>query len=323
MGIISTRLYRKFEKAKNQKIINIKELYETEKKIDEDIKTIKTFEQLESDHHPFHAAYVSTQNLVSFAVEALTTFSELDEYSKKYGKAETDYMPDYPPMSPVTKSFFTFWAYFDLRFGPDKETIGTCFLDLSEILQIEKGMVELIRKLNATRMGIYAHRGHCKDGSIILYEIFTHEEFRCYSVTEYQGTEGEIWLVRLAPPPFNMSDLYITITTPYIIYNTGQKDWEDYFDRVLPKTGINPPILAYNELMKYGLIPDYWSEYVFQAYSNYNKKAILLSGIPDKPGDLPHFNPDTGINLSEILSKEEKKKAVEKYLKKQKKSKKK
>jgi hypothetical protein len=131
-------------------------------------------------------------------------------------------------------------------------------------------------------------------------------------------TGGEIWLVRLVPPPFGMGDLHINITTPYIIYNTNQKDWEDYFERVIPKVGKNPPIRAYNELMKYGLIPDYWNEYVFQAYANHTDIIIFLPGIPDKSEDLPHFDPDSCscIDLSKIKTREEKKKVMKKFMKK-------
>lgn len=321
MGRISAKLRKIFDNIRNKKIIDIKDLHDAKKKSEEDLKTVKSPQDLGSDYHPFHAVYISTQNLVSLLAENLTSFNELDEFSRKYEKAEDTYIPDYPPMSPNTKSLFSFWAFFDLRFGPDKETIGTCILDLNDILQIDQGTIELIKNLQESRLGIYIHKGCNEDGSIMLCEIFTNKEYRCYSATKYQGKEGEIWLVRLAPPPFNMSDLYITITTPYIIYNTNQKDWEDYFDRVLPKMGINPPVLAYHELMKYGLIPDYWNEYIFQAYSNFIDTAIFLYGIPDKSEDLPHFYPDSCINLSQIQSKQEKKKAVKKFMKKQRKKK--
>jgi len=323
MGRISVKLRKLFVDIRNQKIIDINDIHEAKKQSEENLKSVKTHRQLGSDYHPFHAVYVSTQNLVSVLAENLTAFDELAELSIKVEKAQDTYMPGYPPMSPVTQSFFTFWAFFDLRSGIDKETIGTCILDLNDILQIDEDTIELINNLQSSRMGIYIHKGCNEDGSINLFEIFTHKEYRCYSATKYQGEENEIWLVRLAPPPFSISDLYITITTPYVIYHFNQKDWQDYFKRVLPKMGINPPLLAYNELMKYGLIPDYWNEYVFQAYSNHIDTAIFLYGIPDKSEDLPHFNKKTCIDLSQIQLKEEKKKAIKKFLKKQKKRRKK
>lgn len=319
MGRISAKLRKQFNEIKNQKIIDIQALHQAKKKSEEDIKSINRPEDLGHDYHPFHAVYISTQNFVSVLAENLTAFDELDAFSRKVEKAEDIYMPGYPPMSPVTQSLFTFWAFFDLRVGIDKETIGTIILNLNDILQIDVDTIELIKNLQESRLGVYLHNGCNDDGSITLYEIFTHKEYRCYSANKYQGNKGEIWLVRLAPPPFNMGDLYITITTPYIIFNTNHKDWEDYFKRVLPKVGKNPPILAYNELMKYGLIPDYWNEYVFQAYFNHTDIIIFLHGIPDKSEDLPHFNPATCIDLSNIQTKEEKKKVIKKFMKKKKK----
>ncbi len=59
--------------------------------------------------------------------------------------------------------------------------------------------------------------------------------------------------------------------------------------------------------MKHGIMPDYWNEYVFQAYSNYRKDAVFLHGIPDKPDSLPHFDPAStiGFDLSKVRSENE------------------
>ncbi len=82
--------------------------------------------------------------------------------------------------------------------------------------------------------------------------IFTNKKYKCYSTSKYTGEEGQIWFVRVVPPPFEINDQYIAITTPYVILETSQRDWENYFERVLPKMAIHPPVLAYNELLKYG-----------------------------------------------------------------------
>ncbi len=322
MGRISNKLKKNFTNLKNQKIINIDDMRKAQKQSEEDLKTIKTPQQLGADYHPSHAVYVSTQNLVSLIAENLSGLEEMDEFAKIVTKSEDTYMPGYPPMSPVTNSVFTFWTLFDLRFGVDKETIGTCLTEIGEILQIEEGTIELIQNLQSSRMGIYEHQGTDENGDVYLYEIFTHKRYKCYSSSSYTGKEGEIWLVRIAPPPFEINDQYIAITTPYVILGTSRRDWESYFERVLLKMAIHPPLLAYNELLKYGLIPDYWNEYIFQAYSNHLDNVIYLFGIPDRPQSLPHFNPDTCIDLSQIRMKEEKKRAVKKFKKRQKKLKK-
>ena len=194
-------------------------------------------------------------------------------------------------------------------------------VDLGTTLQLNAGTIELIKNLQSSRMGFYENQGSDADGNVYLQEIFTDRKYKCYSSSKYTGKTGQIWFLRIAPPPFEINDQHIAITTPYVIYNTSRRDWEDYFERVLPKLAIHPPLLAHNELLKYGLIPNYWNEYVFQAYANHLENAIYLAGIPDKPESLPHFDPSSSIdiNLSQIPGKEDKKKAIKKFTKKQKK----
>lgn len=59
----------------------------------------------------------------------MSELPEFDPYCEIVGPAEEEYMPNAPPHSPLTRSYFTTWAFFDVRFGPDGETIGTCLLD--------------------------------------------------------------------------------------------------------------------------------------------------------------------------------------------------
>ena len=57
-------------------------------------------------------------------------------------------MPSYPPISPVTTSYFTMWAFFDVLFGQSHETIGyiaaaPLFLCGSAALCVKKGTDKL------------------------------------------------------------------------------------------------------------------------------------------------------------------------------------
>ncbi len=104
MGIISTELRYRVSQVKSQQIIQIADIYKAHEKSEEDIKTIKTPGQFEGDMHPSHAVYASTQNIVSYLAENLSVLPELEEYHKIAGHAEDEYMPGYPPMSPLTKS---------------------------------------------------------------------------------------------------------------------------------------------------------------------------------------------------------------------------
>ena len=66
--------------------------------------------------------------------------------------AQETYLPSGPPWSPLTGSSFTTWAFYDLRFGPDRETIGTCLLDAGEPLGLGPDGTEAIGRMSQTRI---------------------------------------------------------------------------------------------------------------------------------------------------------------------------
>ena len=74
----------------------------------------------------------------------------------------------------------------------------------------------------------------------------------------------------------------------YVIIDPGERDWQRFFERTLPKTGIGNTWQAYRHLMKYGLELRYWCEYVFEAYVNYKTSLVYLRGLPDVAGSRPH-----------------------------------
>ena len=91
---------------------------------------------------PLHAVYVAVQNVTSVFAERVSV-SPVRPLLPWSSKAEETYMPCGPPMSPLTGSYFTTWAFFDLRFGPDQETIGTCLLDVGELLGLGPEEIEV------------------------------------------------------------------------------------------------------------------------------------------------------------------------------------
>src|ERR1700677_2096226 len=110
-------------------------------------------------YDPVHAAYIAAQNFTGLFMEEVTKYPEFDAYWKIYGPAQKEYMPGGPPISPLTKSFFTTWSFFDLRTGKCREIIGTCLLDLGEVVEMDPFMTETIRQFQDSRMGIYEHEG--------------------------------------------------------------------------------------------------------------------------------------------------------------------
>jgi hypothetical protein len=148
------------------------------------------------DLDPLHAVHVAAQNVTSVFAERVSQLAEFDSYYQLAIRAEDEYMPGGPPMSPLTMSYFTTWAFFDLRFGPDGETIGTCLLEVASPLGLSEEVTQVIRLMSETRMGIYEHCG-IEGGRCLLRELITDDEFDCYVPAGYPGKTGELWFVRL------------------------------------------------------------------------------------------------------------------------------
>ena len=235
---------------------------------------------------PLHAVYIAVQNVTSFFAERVSGFREFEPYYQLVAQAEEEYMPGGPPMSPLTTSYFTTWAFYDVRFGPDQETMGTCLLDVGDLLGLEPGAVAAIGLLNESRMGIY-ERGGSSEGRCRFRELITNDDFDCYVPVGYPGREGELWYVRLCPPIAPVT-YHVALTTPYILLGFGKSDWMAYLSKSL--IGLTAPEnrRRLHELLKYGREPNQWNEFILLAYLNHQFDAIFLTGIPDVRGSLPH-----------------------------------
>lgn len=239
-------------------------------------------------HDPLHAVYIQAQNLTSVFAEAVSELEELHEYAEIVGDAEEDYMPEGPPISPLTRSYFTTWAFFDVPFGRERETVGTCLLDLADRLGMEEWLAGVVRNYQGSRMGIYEHRG--RSGSRVrLRELITGRELTCHPTSGYRGRKGQLWYVRLCPPVAELTDYadyHIVVTTPYVLQNAGRDDWTAYLKKNLAPG--RPAEEALHEFLKYGPERYHWHDFVLQAYTRHQYDAIFLSGLPDVKGSLPH-----------------------------------
>ena len=151
---------------------------------------------MKEGHDPIHAVYIHVQNIASVFAENVSPLPELGALTRIVEKAEDKYLPAGPPMSPLTRSYFTTWAFFDVQFGPDHETMGTCLLDLSDLLDMDPRIVEAAREFQQSRMGVYEHLGSAGGGGR-LKELITDREIVCYCTSGYAGRPGEL-LVRPA-----------------------------------------------------------------------------------------------------------------------------
>lgn len=290
MGQISGRLLTQLMNARNQQVVSLRDYMKGVKHAQEQQGTVNTVPQLlKKGYDPLHAIYVSAQNFVSLISEELSNFSELNPFIKIAERAVEEYMPQGPPISPLTGSYFNMWLMFDARFGVSRETMGTCLLDLGKPLGIPGDMLEVISLMQASRMGIYEHCGF-RGNHVILRDLADGVEYISYVGSRYNGQKGQLWFARIFPPPQGIVDYHLVFTTPYVLL-ADKQDWVEYLNRAILKVkvrGPRPISEMIHQLMKWGFNANYWNEFVFLSYSNYQTEAVFLAGIPDKPESLPH-----------------------------------
>jgi hypothetical protein len=286
MGMIGEALVSQVNKF--AKIASLADYAGNLQNIGVDPNSVKDVKQLIDDGlDPLHAAYVAMQHLVSLFAESVSVLPELKAYCDIAGPAEEEYIPKGPPLSPLTGSYFTCWAFFDLQFGPDKETIGTCLLDVAEYLDYSADMDRVLELMQNSRMGIYEHCGSQR-GRIWLQELISQKNYLCHIPAGYSGGKGQRWLVRIFPPINDSFDYSVVFNTPYVLMDQTKDDWIVFVKRTLLGMGEPDNAKAFYTLMKYGLETNYWNEYIFQAFHHNQNNAIFPTGLPDVKGSLPH-----------------------------------
>jgi hypothetical protein len=216
--------------------------------------------------------------------EQLTALKEMAPFVDIISQAEDLYVPSAPPMSPLTTSYFTCWAFFDACLGPASETIGTTIFEVGATFGMHPDLLRLMRLMQDSRMGFYIHRGGESDASI-LEDLVTGDVCRAIVPAGYKGQKNENWYVRLLPPPFPGGKEHVAFTTPYIVVHPDFSEWLAYFRRTFPAPA---GFADYEGHMKYGPTREYWNNYVFEAYVNHQADAIYLAGLPDIPESRPH-----------------------------------
>jgi hypothetical protein len=245
---------------------------------------------LSGDCDPCHALYIFAQNVASILGEQISGMREAKGYVRIIGAAEDEYMPSGPPMSPLTVSYFTMWALFDARFGSSRETMGTCILRATREFDFPPWLSEIFGLMQKSRMGFYVHCG--MDGELVrLREVGTEETVTCHVPAVYAGRSGQIWFVRLLPPPNAQCRHHIVFITPYVIESNTEQDFVDYLERELARMEAKKPLKVDDHLdylLKYGPDANHWNEYIMCAYIGHQTEAIFLTGIPDTQESLPH-----------------------------------
>lgn len=286
MTKISKIIIRDYKKLKLDKVINLTEVKLAEERlIDINSDFEKRLDKGGSD--PSHKVYSLIQNLMSYFAEELSIHNEFTEYYEKVEVVENEYSPSFPPESPLSGSYFTYWAFCDMKFGRNKETINTILTDIGLEFNFDKLIMKGLLNLNLTCMRFYRHLGFEND-LIVLKDILTDRTFRCLCISNYKGEKNEIWYIRIAPNLDNVYDYSITLTTPYIIINYSENAWLNFFKR----QGIEKKEIdyekRYSDFMKDNSDYKYWHNYIMDGYVNYRPNCIYLTGIPDIKGSKPH-----------------------------------
>ncbi|MEZ6100241.1 MAG: hypothetical protein R3E01_14830 [Pirellulaceae bacterium] len=250
------------------------------------IKDIPTL--IKEGHDPIHAVYVFMQNFTSHFAEGVSELPEMKLWARAVATAEDEYMPSGPPMSPLTGSYFWMWALYDLRIGKSTDTLAYCQIAANDIIQMNAHQLDALKKMERSRMGVYEHIG-THGPHIRLRELITNSGLDCHCPSGYRGKKGELWYVRLLPPLEPDHAIYwIAMTTPYVLIGATKSDWIDFLKRtMLQCDGPNDATRLHN-LLKYGLVPNYWNEFVFKSYHHHQHDAVFLTGIPDMEATLPH-----------------------------------
>ena len=171
---------------------------------------------------PCHAIYIFAQNFASVLGEQLSEMKETRQFVKIVSNAEDKYQPSGPPLSPLTISYFTMWALFDVLFGQSHETIGTCILQIGQLIEMPPWLLDVIGLMQHSTMGVHVHCG-CEGHLVRLRALGSQETRLCHVPSGYAGHPGELWFIRQLPPANALFDYHIVFNTPYILVDVSER----------------------------------------------------------------------------------------------------
>ncbi|MCI0537080.1 MAG: hypothetical protein L0Z50_17835 [Verrucomicrobiales bacterium] len=237
---------------------------------------------------PTFRAYAAAVNVATeFASQALD-IPELIPFNNQLAELQEEYMPSYPPISPVTSAFFAGWMVLDARDSITGLTLGELFVRYLKHV----GKFDYLRKLMDTLNDSYCSFYEVMEvdaHGVKLSDIARQREIRCWNSSGYAGRQGEVWYVRLLPPFVDASSHSVTVSTPYVARDSSRRTWEAFFQRhMASETAAGRSLQDY---LKYGKFLGYWLEFVFQAFTGYTGNMIVVTGVPDDPASLPHSHP--------------------------------
>lgn len=248
--------------------------------------------------------YIATIRYVFTLATELAGSGHAKELRQKLQSDMEEYMPGYPPISPLTDSFFYSGMHLSYRFGADHETAAEIIQQVLQQWKVESRCLDMLRRLRSSRTGIF-ETIEVHGGSILVRELVTKREFLLCPSAGYSGQPGELRFSRVAIPAEAAGETFFEVTTPYILVGCDAAAWTDYLSSEIPPTAsrrdplcgleADSVVLPHSDLAD-GLSALFeddcgvmsWNDYIMDGYLNYQKPAIFLTGIPNRPETLPH-----------------------------------
>ena len=121
----------------------------------------------------------------------LTSLPLFDRLNRPLSEAVDAYMPQGPPMSPLTASFYTCWTLFDFSVGIANETLCIVSIAVGRKCGMHPDLLNLFTLMQDSNMGAFRHEG--LDGeAVILRDLVTNEVCSAISTSGYSGQPGEL-----------------------------------------------------------------------------------------------------------------------------------
>lgn len=235
--------------------------------------------------------YAAVFNICTeFGEQMLDNIPNLGAFNNRVVDAQEEYMPSYPPMSPVTNSFFSAWLSLDAPVS-DTLTLGTLYSRYIHKKNVMQYAWQAMENLNNSYVGFYQVAG-INGERLFLWDIVGAGEIEVRTMSKHPPAVDEVWYTRLLPSLRGENSPHITFSTPLVFRNTGRKQWEVFFARRRAASGGDPQ-WAYRYL-KQGDSFTYWLEFVLQTYAGYTDQVVFAEGLPDMAHTRPCGDCDGG-----------------------------
>ena len=280
MGKLSNRIKKLFQEQMSDTLVNIADLRKGKELAEEYADSIHSVEELVAQGiSPSLALYVNVQNLTSVLLEGIIELPPAKSMYTFFGKQENLYDPGFPPHSPITISYYNLWLQFDAAFGDDLETIGSCILDMADILKIEGIQKTALKNLCDSRLSIYEITKKDSD-RYVLREYVTNKIFHVKFDVHFSGQAGDVVYTRILPDLFGDAT-FTAFGVPYQLLGYSENEWLNYFKKHGIESGTENFEQKFYKHMKYGKDRNYWVEFAFWGYLQHRPDVIYLMGLPD------------------------------------------